>query len=442
MEDKRRKQLERVEQLGDEIAVLAAEIHAAMGRFLALVAEFDELKGWNEACCKSCAHWISWRCGIGLVAARDHVRVARRLKDLPLIRDALERGELSYSKVRALTRLEDVDREADLLDLARGASASQLERMVRSYRGVVAVETGETRDDRFLSVQSDDDGSFVIRGRLRAEEGALLQAALRAASDVLHSEAKDDADHQPAHLRDPDARIRPTGIDALMRIAESYSPDSKARALADRYQVVVHVDVDALASGDEDDGAPSVGALEDGTPLHVETIRRICCDAAVITASERNGRPLRYGRKTRPIPTALRRALRRRDGGCRFPGCTQRHGVDAHHIEHWIEGGPTNIENLLELCRFHHRLLHEGRWRLGGRPDGTLTFHRPDGAGIRTAPRPRRTDPGCLTRRNHAAGVSPTADTCASPYAGQRMHLPYAVDALLNMAPPTAGAAP
>ena len=405
---------ERIEQLGDEIATLAAEIHAAMARFLRLVAEFDELGGWSLACCKSCAHWVSWRCGIGLPAAREHVRVARRLRDLPLTRAAFERGELSYSKVRAISRMDNIEREAELVELAHGATACQLDRMVRAYRGVVAVETGQIRDERFLSVLPDDDGSFVVRGRLSAEEGALVQAALRAASDVLHSEA---------------AETHPTTVDALLRLVETYEPASPARGVADRYQVVIHVDEATLSTGE------GVATLDDGTPMPVETVRRVCCDAAVIVASERNGRPLRMGRKTRTVPPALRRALRRRDGGCQFPGCGCRHGVQAHHIDHWGDGGPTDLDNLVELCPYHHRLLHEGRYRLVRQSDGRLTFYRSDGRAIPDAPRPRRTDPGCVPGRNRQAGVAPDATTCGSAYAGDRLDLPYAVDALLRMAP-------
>ena len=427
----RQGQLDHLDRLGDQIATLAAEIHAATARFLRLVEEFDRLKGWNEACCKSCAHWISWRCGIDLGAAREHVRVARRLAALPLIRASIERGELSYSKVRALTRMDDVEREQELLDLARTATASQLERMVRAYRGVVAVQSGHIRDDRFLSIVPDDDGSFSIRGRLRAEEGALLHAILRTAKDALFRELDQDLPavspdaHPEAHTH-----TRPGLVDALMRVAESFSPDGGATAIADRFQVVVHIDHDALSARD------GVAALGDGTPLATETVRRVCCDAAVLVTSERNGRTTRFGRKTRTVPPALRRALRRRDGGCRFPGCHQCLGVDAHHIEHWAHGGSTDLDNLVELCRHHHRLLHEGRYSVARKTDGTLSFHRPDGRVVEIAPAPpRRANPACVEQRNRRDGITAHRSTCGSPGAGDRMDLALAVDALLRYAP-------
>src|SRR5919197_3233010 len=129
-----------LELIERELTQLASHIHAATCRWLGLVAEFDRREGWATWGCRSCAHWISWRCSIALVAAREHVRVARRLEELPLIRAAFLRGELSYSKVRALSRVEDVTREDELLGLASGATAAQLERIVRAYRGVVAAE--------------------------------------------------------------------------------------------------------------------------------------------------------------------------------------------------------------------------------------------------------------------------------------------------------------
>ena len=170
-----------------EITALACEIHAATCRWLCLVAEYDAREGWAQWGCKSCAHWVAWQCAIAPGAAREHVRVARRLDELPLIRAAFAAGELSYSKVRALTRVENVEREQDLLELARHATASQLERVVRGYRGVVAAERAAAggRPERWLTLEHADDGSLLLRGRLPAEEGALVMAALEAAQQWL-----------------------------------------------------------------------------------------------------------------------------------------------------------------------------------------------------------------------------------------------------------------
>jgi len=172
-----------LDELEREITELASHIHAATCRWLGLVAEFDRREGWAAWGCRSCAHWVSWRCGIAPAAAREHVRVARRLERLPAIRAAFAQGQLSYSKVRALTRVEGVVREGELLELARHASAAQLERLVRAYRGVVAVERGACggRPERWLCWSEDDAGALLLRARLPAEEGALVIAALEAA---------------------------------------------------------------------------------------------------------------------------------------------------------------------------------------------------------------------------------------------------------------------
>jgi uncharacterized protein DUF222 len=160
----------RWDHLADEITQLASHIHAATCRWLELVAEFDRCGAWAQWGCSSCAHWVSWRCSIAPVAAREHVRVARRLEELPRIRAAFAEGRLSYSKVRALSRVENVEREQELLGLAENASAAQLERIVRAYRGVVARARAAAggRPERYVTWHHDDDGALVLRARLPA----------------------------------------------------------------------------------------------------------------------------------------------------------------------------------------------------------------------------------------------------------------------------------
>ncbi len=172
-----------LELLEREITELASHIHAATCRWLGLVAEFDRREGWAGWGYRSCAHWVSWRCSIAPGAAREHVRVARRLESLPLVRAAFAEGRLSYSKVRALTRVEDVTGEDELVMLAEHASAAQLERLLRAYRGVVAVERAEP--ERWVSWSHDTDGSLLLRARIPAEEGALVVAALEAGREAV-----------------------------------------------------------------------------------------------------------------------------------------------------------------------------------------------------------------------------------------------------------------
>jgi Domain of unknown function (DUF222)/HNH endonuclease len=435
-----------LEILEREITTLASQIHAATCRWLGLVAEYDVREGWAQWGCQSCAHWVAWQCGIAPGPAREHVRVARRLTELPLIRAAFAEGELSYSKVRALTRVENVQREQDLLDLARHSTASQLERLLRAYRGVVAAErAAHGRPERWLTFDHADDGSLLLRGRLPAEEGALVIAALQAAQEAADVPAG-TCDRSSGGAEDG-ARDVPAGTlrvsrgearaEALVMVADAFLAGELAgesgrpmRTGGDRYQVVVHADAATLA-GEEPGGRCELG---DGSPLAVETARRLACDASVVQLLEQDGQPLRIGRKTRTIPPALRRALNARDRGCRFPGCGSRRFLDAHHIEHWADGGATDLDNLLQLCGHHHRLLHEGGYRITRGPGDRISFHRRDGRAIPDCPSRSRGRPAPLRRTRRA-------DACA-PLSPDRLDLHYAVDAMLVFAPIATGEPP
>jgi hypothetical protein len=150
-----------------------------------------------------------------------------------------------------------------------------------------------------------------------------------------------------------------------------------------RHQLTVDVDLGCLVHDDQ--GAVHV---RDGPALAPETARRLGCDAALIPIQSSGGEILSVGRRTRSIPPHIRRALDSRDKGCRFPGCENRRWVDAHHIHHWAKGGETRLDNLVVLCRHHHRLVHEGGFSVRRTAIGELEFRRPDGRLI--APSPRR----------------------------------------------------
>jgi Domain of unknown function (DUF222)/HNH endonuclease len=469
--DSRERSLELLER---EITELAAHIHAATCRWLGLVAEFDRREGWAVWGCKSCAHWLSYTCALGSGAAREHVRVARRLGELPEIRAAFGRGELSYSQVRALSRVATPELEGRLLELARHSTAAQLERVLRAYRGVLARELPAeelAHGGRYLACEHDDDGGLVIRGRLPAEEGALLLAALQAGRDQLRGQASDarSADASPglAARPGPDAPAaghgfsgqlpagaedaawrRPSNPDALLLMADTLLASGGVdRSGGERYQVVVHADLDALASAEHAEARPQVCGLEHGGPLDPETARRLACDAGVVSILERDGQPLSVGRKTRSLPPALRRALENRDRGCRFPGCAQTRFLHAHHIQHWAHGGQTELANLVQLCPHHHRLLHEGGYRLTRDPDQTLTFSRPDGHPIPPTPPPTKGNPMRLHDHHRRQGLDITPHTTSRGWDGSRLDLALAIDTLvwtdprLNDPRPTATAA-
>jgi hypothetical protein len=174
-----------------------------------------------------------------------------------------------------------------------------------------------------------------------------------------------------------------------VRLAESYLGEMRLRRRADnpvtgnggeRFQVVVHLDQETLGP----DGALG-GTLEDGSRVSAETFRRVACDCGLV-AVHHDGQSLDIGRRSRSIPPAIRRALRLRDRGCAFPGCTHTRFVHAHHVEHWLHGGSTSLENLVQLCSFHHHLVHEGGWEVSADGEGVFSFYPPMGGALAPVP--------------------------------------------------------
>ena len=186
-----------IERLGDEIAELSAHLDAASARLLDLIREFDARDGWNNGF-RSCAHWLAWRVGVELGAARERVRVARALGSLPRLAEALAHGELSYAKVRALTRVATPETEERLLAVGKAGTACHVERIVRGWRRVDQIaearETAARHKSRALHVYQDDDGMVVVRGRLTPEAGAVLMRALAAARETLYQPARGTED--------------------------------------------------------------------------------------------------------------------------------------------------------------------------------------------------------------------------------------------------------
>ena len=443
------------ERMGEEIAALAARIDAATYELLVLIREFDEEEGWSCGFL-TCAHWLTWRIGLAPGAARERVRVARALGDLPLMSAAMSRGELSYSKVRALTRIATPDTEQSLVDLGRTGTAAQVERVVRSWRRID--RTVEAHDDELRDASShvtthiDENGMFVIRGCLAPEAGEVLMKALDAASDRLYAEQQED--------RPPVGKVR---ADALALVAESalkggLDPGSSG----DRYQVVVHANGEELTaqqSATADNrthvpagtsgarvpaGTPTFPGVVNGAwlgtsnvPVSAETARRIACDAGRVPMIHRKGQILSVGRKTRTIPPPIRRALEFRDQGCRFPGCTSQH-CDAHHIVHWADGGETKLSNLVLLCRRHHRLLHEGGFSVRMNEERAVQFLDKRGRPLERSPAPPPVGsyPAReLIRHLEDAGILITGKESMPTWDGTPMDLPYVMECLWRPPP-------
>ena len=394
---------------------MSAHLDAATAHLLDLIREFDTGGGWNTGFC-SCAAWLTWRVGLDRGAARERVRVARALGTLPRLAQALARGELSYSKVRALTRVATPDTEERLLAVGRAGTAEHVERIVRGWRRVdrlaEAQETARRHKSRALHVYQDEDGMVVIRGRLAPEVGAVLIQALTAAREALYQKAH--AQNVSAGTSGADVSTEPPTMpqqqaDALALVAETALHHGiDPGAPGERYQVVVHVDAPVLADAD----APGQSVLD--------------------------GRILEVGARTRTIPPALRRALHHRDRGCRFPGCGLRFG-QGHHIRHWAHGGPTTLSNLALLCRRHHRAVHEEGYTIERHADGELKFRRPDGRLLPEVPSlaavPR--DPvHALYTRHETQGLEIHPRTAIPGWLGERLNVGYAIDVMHPLAMP------
>ena len=427
-----------LERLGDEIAELSAHLDAATARLLDLVREFDARGGWNNGF-PSCAAWLTWRVGLAPGAAREHVRVARALGALPLLAGALARGELSFSKLRELTRVATPETEQQLLGVGRAGTTEHVARIVRGWRRVdrqaEAREEALQHASRALHVYPDSDGTVRIKGRLTAEVGALLVQALAAAREALYQRARTAA-------RDAGATDVPAGTpameqqqaDALALLAETalhqgLDPGNSG----ERYQVVIHVDAEVLADAD----APGQSALADGTRVPAGTSQRLACDASrVVMRHDGDGRVVEVDARTRTIPPAIRRALHHRDRGCRFPGCGVRFG-QGHHIRHWAHGGPTTLSNLATLCRQHHRAVHEEGYQVDRQPDGALCFRRPDGRLVPEVPPPPAvaSDPVKVLRAKHQAdGLDLHARTALPSWTGERLDVAWAIGVLHPLA--------
>jgi hypothetical protein len=308
----------------------------------------------------------------------------------------MQRGAISYAKVRAITRVATPANEAALLTFAQAGTAAHVERLARGWRRVdeatASREAGARHLHRHLSTWTDEDGMVVIRGRLTPELGAVVQRALEAAVDRLRRDGRTAPNSGSLAEEVTPAQRR---ADALGLLAEAaLSEDLDRGTTGDRYQVMLHLDPAYGVAAGESSAAPGEGlsgTLEvdhGAVDVSAETSRRISCDASLVPMRHgHDGTVLDIGRKTRTVPPSIRRALLARDRTCRFPGCTSGR-CDAHHVEHWLDGGPTSLDNLVLLCRRHHRSVHEGLVDVRVFADGSLTFIRPDGQVLDPAPTP------------------------------------------------------
>lgn len=356
-----------IDHLDRDIVALCTRINAATYELLLLIRQFDERAGFLKWGLENCAEWLAWRCDLSMTTALEKVRVAHSLKTLPAITASFASGELSYTKVRELTRVADRDNEQALLAFALRATASHVAERCRELRmgSEASLDTAaRAYANRSLRVRRDHQRNMMIfTVELPLETGELVEKALDKARD-------DELASQPDRV---ETSWQARQADAFVDIVKDYLGGSRGDdAGGDNYLVTVHVQQSALADGNGRSALP------------IESVRRLCCDgkAVVITENE-EGEPLAIGRKTRIVPTAIARAVRARDGNrCRFPGCRHTRYLDCHHVEHWSNGGETSVENLLLLCTKHHTLVHEGGFRIDRDYKDRWCFVRPDGIAV------------------------------------------------------------
>lgn len=470
------------QDLNHEITRLAGHINAAQYRFLKLLSALIERNAWGgDSGIKSPAHWLNYYCGIAQGAAREKVRVALCLDSLPLIDQAFQTGAISYSKVRAMTRSATADNEEFLLQIAKHGTAQHVENLIRKYRRSERLQSsargtkatgllgdGEKIENqhqvREFSSYYDDDGMLVFKGKLTPEEGAVFLKALEIAFTNLNSKSvpagTDLAKGKGAVaanecVKEPDGLDKKESFtqkraDALSLMAEhslqaAQNKSGAALSNGDKYQVVVHLE--AKPQQDKDAILHTHAWLENGPALCPDTLRRLACDASVVTVLEDSaGKVLNVGRKTRAIPPSIRRALSIRDQGCRVPGCCESGSVDAHHIQHWCDGGETSLDNLVLLCRHHHRLLHQGVFRIETKissKDSTrkreeaFVFIKPNGQVIPQSIYPQYDQPkitidGALEIeiQHRESGLDIDAKTAVSAWRGERMDYGLALDVM------------
>ncbi|NTY58113.1 HNH endonuclease signature motif containing protein [Mycolicibacterium sphagni] len=378
--------IERLEQVFEELAELAGQRNAIDGRIVDLIAELDHgnLCGFTGA--RSVAAVVAWKLGTTAANGKAIAAVAHRISEFPRCVAALREGRLSVDQVGVIASRAGEGSDEHYAELASVASVSQL-------RTAVKLEprppTPGPQPDPPRSIhKSPGEDSTSWRITLPNEEAATFDAALQSHRDALVADYEND-DSDSAENAPP----FPNTVDAFMSLVEAgWDSDVARRPHGQRTTVVVHVDVEQR-----------IAALHLGPLLSDGDRQYLTCDATCEVWFERDGHPIGAGRTTRTISRRLRRALEHRDATCAVPGCTATRGLHAHHIQHWEDGGPTELTNLVLLCPYHHRAHHRGEITITG-PAHQLTVLDCDGDPL---------TPGSLARPpNHPP---PNVPPCPGP---------------------------
>ncbi len=342
-------------------------------RLLEKIVEVDRLAAWKEDGATSMTDWVAFRLGYSHKVAAEMVRTAWLLTELPLLAEAFSSGQISFEKVALVASVATPESDAVWAEEAISNNVARLASWVRESRRMNRREAEAKLKQRYLRKYWDEhEGVLHLIARIPGADGAVVAKTI----DRLVEQAPpehEDGTYEPHESRCADALVA------------ACSAHIAADADADRATVVVHVDAKAL------NAIHGTATIEDGPLIASEVVRRLSCDARLqLVIESGRGEPIGVGRTTRTIPPYLGRELRRRDRGCRFGDCGRTRGVQGHHIHHYAHGGPTTLDNLVLLCPYHHRLVHDGGWRLLKDGADRLRFLRPDGRPLRIRPSPLR----------------------------------------------------
>jgi hypothetical protein len=344
-----------VEEVFDHFSGLSS---AALAKLCEAINEIDQRQSWMTDGARSLTDWVAARARIRHETAARLVSISRRLADLPVVAERFGAGDLSFDQVEAVSRIADASSDEEWADRVQGLSAGEFDRLVRGRRGISGVEAGSVWERRRLVRQWNlDESELKFHGRLPGDQGRVFDVAIDDRVDRMGL-------NPDTGLFDP---LETRAADALTGLAA----DAGSGAAT---QLTVFVEPDGTWE------------LDNTAPLSTAAVQRLACDAIVEPVLRDGEKVVGVGRRSRQIPGWLRRQVVYRDGGCcRFPGCGSRRWLQVHHIVSWADGGPTDLDNLILICGFHHRFVHEHGWNITGPPHARV-FRKPDWTPF---PRPR-----------------------------------------------------
>jgi hypothetical protein len=348
-------------------------ISAHQRRLFATVAELDRRKAWRIDGATSMVSWLVQRCAVTATTAREWVSAAEKLEALPEISNALAQGKLSFDQVKPLVEVANPETDARLAQQATRWSAKQVRELAAADRRQTDAQASNLYSRRFVRF---NDRRRTFSGHLPDDQYAKVKGTI---TPIASHHVRD---HTSFDQRMADALVEMCEGATVRSGSDGGKPNANVRPT-----VVVHADLMFLAgAGTGDVGGAELDVLG---PLSPEVARRLACDAKIIlSADDAEGKSIQQGGARRSPTDAQRVEIRRRDKGCRFPGCTYTEFTDVHHVVHWTNGGPTDIPNLVTLCDQHHRAVHEFGWKMSGDANVLLSFRSPTGRVVTSTPSP------------------------------------------------------